>query len=71
VTQPSDPHRDADALADWLAEVLATAAAGVARGPLRLRVERHTLPNGRELPSFEVRSRRYGTRVVVHVEPGL
>jgi len=62
---------DAVELAEWLAGMLATAARGFERGPLRLRVERHTLPNGRELASFEVRSRRYGTRAVVHVEPGL
>lgn len=63
--------RTAHELADFVAGILATAAAQCERGPLRLRVERHRLPGGRELASFEVRSRRYGTRVVVHVEPGL
>lgn len=64
-------ERSAHELAQFVADVLAEAAAGCSRGPLRLRVERHRLPGGRELASFEVRSRRYGTRVVVHVEPGL
>lgn len=69
MTGPDD--RDANELAHRIADLLAGAARGAERGPMRLRVERHRLPDGRALPSFEVRSRRYGTRVVVHVEPGL
>lgn len=53
-------------LADLLAGVLETREHG-----RRLRVERHRLPNGRELASFEVRSRKTGARAVVHVEAAL
>jgi hypothetical protein len=70
-TKPTAEDRDAQAFAVWVADMLAEAARGLERGPMRVRVERHTLPGGKRLAGFEVRSRRYGTRAVIHVEPGL
>ena len=58
----------AETLADRIADLIARDLEVVAR---RLRVERHELPDGRRLPSLEVRSRTSGARVVVHVEPAL
>jgi hypothetical protein len=58
-------ERNGRALADWLAGLVAGAIPASA-----FEVEPHEVA-GRVLPSLEVRSRRYGTRVVIHVEPGL